>query len=110
MHVPSQWPLELLNAVRAADTRGRLTAPDSWEFLEWVFTLPIVVDEPLRGSSYVALLHLARELSVSVYDATYLELARRLGVPLATRDAALIAAAARTGVSIFGVERGVSSA
>jgi predicted nucleic acid-binding protein len=43
---------------------------------------------------------LARAQGLTTYDATYLELAIRRGLPLVTKDEALIAAAARTGVAV----------
>lgn len=100
--VPSLWPLELLNALLVAGRRGRLATEDALEFLELVFTLPLEVEAPPEAARYVGLLDLARTQSLSVYDATYLELAHRLGVPLATRDAALITAAQRLGVAVLG--------
>ena len=38
---------------------------------------------------------------LSGYDAAYLELALRTGLPLATRDAALVRAAKAAGVALF---------
>lgn len=48
-------------------------------------------------------LWLARAERLTTYDAAYLELAMRLGMPLATKDEALAAAARRLGVSVLGL-------
>jgi predicted nucleic acid-binding protein len=47
-----------------------------------------------------ALLRLARDTRLSIYDASYLELAQRRRLPLATRDRAMKLAAQRAGVSL----------
>lgn len=58
--------------------------------------LAIVVDmEPVTLPS---LLGLVRNSMLSSYDASYLELATRRGLPLATRDASLARAARTAGV------------
>ena len=48
----------------------------------------------------VLLAALARRFSLSAYDATYLELALRLALPIAARDGPLCKAAPRAGVAI----------
>jgi predicted nucleic acid-binding protein len=47
------------------------------------------------------ILALARQQGLSVYDAAYLDLAMRSGLPLATQDAVLREAAVRCGVKIY---------
>ena len=101
MYVPALWPLELLNALLVADRRGRLPLESALEFLELVFTLPLAVEEPPKSGEYVGLLALAREQNLTVYDAAYLDLALRLGVPLATCDKALADAARRRNVALL---------
>lgn len=101
MHVPALWPLELLNALLVAGRRGRLPIEDALEFLELVFTLPLAIEESPKSARFVGLLALAREQQLTVYDAAYLDLALRLGVPLATRDTALADAARRRNVALL---------
>ena len=101
MFVPALWPLELLNCLLVAGRRGRLPLEDALEFLELVFTLPLAVEEPPKSDQYVGLLALARDEHLTVYDAAYLDLALRLGVPLATRDTALVDAARRRHVALL---------
>jgi predicted nucleic acid-binding protein len=102
--VPSLWPLEVANVLVAAERRRRLTAADSARFIELLMSLPIVVDDRSHERALSQVLAAARQLGLSVYDASYLELAMRLGATLATRDAQLSAAAATAGVPLFEVK------
>ena len=99
--VPSLWPLEVANVLVAAERRRRLTAADSARFVELLMGLPIVVDDRSHERALSQVLAAARQLGISVYDASYLELAMRLGATLATRDTQLRAAAAAAGVPLF---------
>jgi predicted nucleic acid-binding protein len=102
--VPSLWPLEVANVLVAAERRRRLTAADSARFIELLMGLPIVVDDRSHERALSQVLAAARQLGLSVYDASYLELAMRLGATLATRDTQLRAAAAGAGVPVFAVK------
>ncbi|MDO8670710.1 MAG: type II toxin-antitoxin system VapC family toxin, partial [Dehalococcoidia bacterium] len=62
---------------------------------------PIVVDSEAMAAALGPVRAIGRETGVSAYDATYLELAARLGIPLATQDKRLEAAAARLGIPLF---------
>jgi predicted nucleic acid-binding protein len=53
------------------------------------------------GRALTTVLNLARSKALSAYDASYLELATRRGVPLATKDDALAKAAQRMGVTLL---------
>ena len=66
-------------------------------------SLPIAVDEETKAHAFGDTLSLAREHGLSVYDATYLELAMRRGLPLATLDEKLKTAAEAVGVPLYGV-------
>jgi predicted nucleic acid-binding protein len=99
---PPVWPLEIGNALLAGERRGRLTAADTFRLVELFRSLPIVV-QPDQAPSDRALgpvLDIARERGLTSYDASYLELAMREGVPLATLDQALGRAAAGLGVPL----------
>jgi predicted nucleic acid-binding protein len=97
---PSIWPLEVANVLLVAERRGRLRPADSARFLQLLGGLPVTVEEPSRPRVQGPVLELARRTGLSSYDATYLELAMRLGAPLATRDRALRAAAIADGVPL----------
>jgi len=75
--VPSLWPLEVANVLVAAERRRRLTAADSARFIELLMGLPIVVDDRSHERALSQGLAAARQLGLSVYDASYVELAMR---------------------------------
>jgi predicted nucleic acid-binding protein len=101
--VPSIWPLEVVNVLVAAERRKRLSRAMVTRFVEVLGSLPIVVDEDGQQRAFSSVLPLAREAHLSSYDAAYLELAMRLGVPLATTDAELRRAASEVGVALLGL-------
>ena len=82
------------NILLGAERRRRITQARAVEFLGILGDLDIRVDPDLPGRAFRDVLPLARERRLTTYDATYLELAMRLGLPLATKDAALARAAA----------------
>jgi predicted nucleic acid-binding protein len=73
---------------------------DASRFLSLLAALPIVVEPPDRRRALDAIPRLARAHRLSSYDATYLDLALRYGLELATRDQVLRAAAEREGVAM----------
>jgi predicted nucleic acid-binding protein len=96
-HVPAVWWFEIRNTLVVNERRGRLTAVDTAMFLRGLARLGIAIDRQPNESD---VLMLARQHRLTVYDASYLELARRQRVPLATLDTALIAAARAEAVSL----------
>ena len=101
--VPSLWHLELGNVMIQAERKGRMMPADVSTRLELIGDLPIGIDNetPLRALHEI--LALARAHNLTTYDATYLELAIRRGLPLATNDKRLRNAGANTGVQILPV-------
>lgn len=98
--VPGLWHLEVANVLLQAEKRGRITAADIAMRLELIAELPIDTDNETAARAWREILALARAEGLTTYDAVYLELAIRRGLPLLTRDQALIAAAQRTGVAV----------
>jgi predicted nucleic acid-binding protein len=96
---PSVFFFEIRNALIVGERRGRSTAQKSADFLRDLENLPVRI-APLPGDE--ALMSLARERNLTAYDAAYLELAKREGLPLATLDRALEKAAIAEGVALFG--------
>ena len=92
-HVPALWALEIGNILLGAEKRQRITRARAVAFLGILGDLDIRVDPALPGRAFRDVLPLAREQRLTTYDATYLELAMRLGLPLATKDRALARAA-----------------
>jgi predicted nucleic acid-binding protein len=99
--VPTVWPLEIGNALVVAERRGYLDQASSVRFLNLLGQLPLEVEQESPQRMFGEILLLAREQQLSTYDASYLDLAMRSGLPLASRDGALIQAARRCGVQEY---------
>ena len=100
-HVPALWTLEIGNILLGAERRRRITQARAVEFLGILGDLDIRVDPDSPGRAFRDLLPLARERDLTTYDAAYLELAMRLGLPLATKDGSLARAAKALHVKTF---------
>ena len=98
--VSAVWPLEVANVLLVGERRQRLTPARTARFVQLLQSLPITVDTEVLTRALGPVLALAREPGLTAYDATYLELAMREGLPLATQDAQLSAAATRLGVPL----------
>ena len=99
--VPAIWHLEIANVLALSERRRRITPAYSAEFIAVLETLEIVVDEETPSRALGRVLDLAREERLTAYDGAYLELAMRLGLPLASKDGDLCDAAERLGVSVL---------
>jgi len=97
--VPTVWVLESVNVLLVAERRSRLTRAEVAHAAHLLRSLPIVVEEP-QDADMERVLSVGQQTGLSAYDAAYLDLAERAGLPLATRDAALRAAATRRGVTL----------
>ena len=95
---PSLWWFEIRNTLIVNERRGRLTAPDTTTFLRELSRLGVRID---RTPDETAILAFARQHRLTVYDASYLELAQREAVPLATLDRDLRKAAGLLGVALI---------
>lgn len=100
--VPAHWFLEVANVLAMAEKGNRITAADSTEFLRLLRMLDIEVDDEASDRAFDHLLPLCRSHQLTSYDAAYLDLALRRGLPLATLDGQLRAAAANVGVAVLG--------
>jgi predicted nucleic acid-binding protein len=96
---PTLLFFEIRNALLVAERRRRITEAESAAFLRELVLLRIRLEPPREDVGLVAL---ARNHRLTVYDAAYLELAKREGLPLATLDRALERAAVAEGVALFG--------
>ncbi len=97
--VPSLWWFEVCNTLIVNERRGRLTEADVSAFLRGLSRLGVMVD---REPNEDHVLMLARRHRLTVYDASYLELASRETLPLATLDADLATAAHREKLQLIG--------
>ena len=92
-YVPAIWPLEVGNVLAATERKGCLSKADVIRILSFIKNLPIIVEQESPERMLTEILSLAWEYRLSTYDASYLDLAMRLGLPLATQDKELRAAA-----------------
>ncbi len=93
--VPALWWFEVRNILVVNERRGRIHEQETEAFLRALAQLRIRVD---REPEQAAVLRMARERGLSVYDAAYLELASREKLALATLDRRLREAARFVGV------------
>lgn len=96
--VPAIWGLEIANVIAKSESRGLLLASRSQAFLGTLSALPILCDSQTHASALNNTLQLSRQHHLSAYDASYLELAMRLGLPIATLDGNLAKAVLKGGV------------
>ena len=99
---PSLWPLEILNALSMAERRGRIDADRRLRLAAFLRDLPINLDPDTASQAWAETSRLAARYRLTLYDAAYLELARRLKLPLATLDADLRAAAEALSIELLG--------
>jgi predicted nucleic acid-binding protein len=99
--VPSVWSLEVVNVLLAAERKRYISQADSVRFISLLSDLPIYVESESPEKVMKDLLGLARTHGLSSYDATYLDLAMKKGLPLATLDDKLRKAAASVSVSVL---------
>lgn len=99
--VPAIWPLEIGNILVVAERRKRLSEADGVRFLSLVKNLPISVEQETPNRMMKEILAIARHHQLSTYNASYLDLAMRRDLALATQDVALRRAAKRCQVPIF---------
>ena len=101
VQVPALWPLEVANALLVLTRRGKLRDRERRAALGWIQRLPVRIDHEMSAIACGRLSELASEYTLSVYDATYLELAQRLNLPLGCKDGALRVAAQACNVKVW---------
>lgn len=99
--VPGIWALEAANVVAKAEAKRLVTEARTQVFVATLARLNITTDKATASLALSDTLNLARRYKLSAYDAAYLELALREGLPLATLDADLEKAAKKAGVKRF---------
>jgi predicted nucleic acid-binding protein len=99
--VPHLWHLEVASVLLAAEKRGDISVAISESFISQLHKLPVSIDGCTANQACARTLTLARNYSLSTYDAAYLELAIREGLPLSTLDKALRKACRKVGVALF---------
>lgn len=99
--VPNLWSLEVANVLLVAERRQRLTPAQTTRAITLLQALPITIDVQTTQQAFLATLALGRNYGISAYDAAYLELAMRSGLPIATVDKRLSVIASQCGVKIY---------
>ncbi len=102
--VPALWRLEIANSLTVAVRRGRIEANFRRAALADLALLDIAIDDQTDVHAWGETLRLADSFQLTVYDASYLELAQRRSLPLATLDAEMRATAKSLGVGLMGME------
>jgi predicted nucleic acid-binding protein len=100
--VPALWRLEIANVLDMGVRKGRTDAAFRDAALADLALLPISVDPETDRHAWGATVKLAARHRLTLYDAAYLELARRRSLPLATLDAELRVAAAAEDIILIG--------
>ena len=101
--VPATWGLEVANVLARAEAKGLVREVQSEAFLEMLEAMDIGADRATFSRALSDTFQIARRYRLSAYDASYLELAMREGLPLATLDQDLQKAANKAGVKRFAI-------
>ena len=102
VEVPALFPFELQNILRAGERRGRVTRAGVATFWKQLLVLDIRIEPYGALTDEPELVDLSRDHNLTSYDACYLDIALRRGLPLATLDKALRAAASACDVPVLG--------
>ncbi len=98
------WFYEVTNVLIVGERRKRLTQIQSAKFVELLESLPINISDAPLSDVFSEAAALARQYTLSAYDASYLRIAIEEGLPLATLDSAMQKAAASAGVAVLGAK------
>lgn len=98
---PALWPFETVNGLEIMRRRGRLDSEALADALDALRLLPIEIEPPDFERNAGAVLPLARQYGLTVYDAAYLEIAKRRRLPIATLDDGLRRAAKKARVKVL---------
>lgn len=99
--VPGIWALEAANVIVKAQAKELVTEARATAFIGLLHDMRMTVDASTADRALGDTLQLARRFKLSSYDASYLELALREGLPLATLDADLRMAMLQTGGALI---------
>lgn len=97
---PPIWPFEVANALLTAERRRRISVAQVTSVLRRIAALPIAVDAVRLDHAFEQVVSFARQEQLTEYDASYVELALRERLPLATLDDRLGRAARNAGITL----------
>lgn len=95
--VPNLWALEAANVIAKQVKRGNVTQTDASQFISLLAELDIQPDSDTHDHALGDTLGLAQQYGLSSYDASYLELALRKRLQVATVDQDLAEAVRKAG-------------
>jgi predicted nucleic acid-binding protein len=101
--VPQLWRLEVANGLTTAVRRRRVSSAFRAQAIKVLELTPITIDTETSSHAWTGALQLVDRFQLTLYDASYLELAHRSALPLATLDRGLRASGAALGISLLGV-------
>ena len=101
--VPGLWRLEVANALEQGVRRRRIDRAFRDAALSNLMALDISIDAETNVHAWTTTLQIAGRCGLTLYDAAYAELALRRGLPLASLDSDLRAAAALLDIPVLGV-------
>ncbi len=100
-HVPALWCDELANVLLTVERSHKISAAVLATWTDYFLALPVIIHPTSIEQSLTEVRPLAQAHGLSVYDASYLHLALREQVPLATFDRQLIKQAPKVGVKLL---------
>ena len=95
--------LEINNVLRLFEKRELISHDTVLETIDFIAALPIRLDDAPIDFRIPRVMELACKYDLTIYDSSYMELAVRLGLPLATMDNKLIEAAKTLGLLLENV-------
>jgi predicted nucleic acid-binding protein len=102
--VPPLWVFEIENALRNAYRRKRLNESDVRAIIARLGALPIRVVDAVESPKFHGAFGISVAHDISVYDAVYIDAARRHGATLASRDGRVCEVARALSIPVFQAE------
>jgi predicted nucleic acid-binding protein len=102
--VPEIWPLEVANVLVMCERKARINRQQSNQFVARLRSLDLEIDLLGITEIFDKCIELSRDHGLTVYDATYLELALRSKLTLHSKDRDLILAAQSAGASVVEIK------
>lgn len=98
---PAIWPMEVANALLVAERASRISPANIAAFAQILATFAITIEPGMIKAGFDQTLSIARQMRLTTYDASYIELAGRRAFPLATLDERLAQAAQSLGITVL---------
>ncbi|WP_342268285.1 type II toxin-antitoxin system VapC family toxin [Candidatus Tisiphia endosymbiont of Empis tessellata] len=99
--VPTIWLLETGNVLLCAERAKRITVTQRKQAMYILKDIPIKIDQTRLEHAWFETMELAEYHGLTLYDASYLELALHYNLPLATSDNLLKRASQAGGIVII---------